>query len=211
MSRKEIQVAIKRALLEETIYRCANCLVSIEYCEGDNTFFRFDEKAHITPYNETQDNSFENLITLCPNCHTKFDKNKDKKGSLKRLKELKLQWLGISGKYSKLELDCLLALYRYTKEDNKIYFIYNQEFTKKDGTKVTYPVFSVPVKQMYLFYNLIINKLVHVQKMHGAVKSNGVVLISGHGPYEDELLLFLSTNGKTFCEKISTSINNESD
>lgn len=33
------------------------------------------EKAHIRPYCDTADNSFENLIILCPNCHTNFDKN----------------------------------------------------------------------------------------------------------------------------------------
>ncbi|MGN1381703.1 MAG: HNH endonuclease signature motif containing protein [Eubacterium sp.] len=33
------------------------------------------EKAHIDPYCATADNSFENLVLLCPNCHTDFDKN----------------------------------------------------------------------------------------------------------------------------------------
>lgn len=33
------------------------------------------ERAHIIPYCETADNSFENLIILCPTCHKKFDKN----------------------------------------------------------------------------------------------------------------------------------------
>lgn len=33
------------------------------------------EKAHIDPYCETADNSFENLVLLCPSCHTDFDKN----------------------------------------------------------------------------------------------------------------------------------------
>lgn len=74
--RRCIPVTIKRALLEETVYRCASCLSSIEHCEDDDTFFRFDEKAHIVPHSETQDDSFENLITLCPNCHTKFNKIK---------------------------------------------------------------------------------------------------------------------------------------
>lgn len=33
------------------------------------------EQAHIDPYCKTADNSFENLVLLCPNCHTNFDKN----------------------------------------------------------------------------------------------------------------------------------------
>lgn len=32
------------------------------------------EIAHITPYCKTSDNSYENLVILCPSCHTKFDK-----------------------------------------------------------------------------------------------------------------------------------------
>lgn len=32
------------------------------------------EKTHIDTYYETEDNSYENLIVLCPNCHKKFDK-----------------------------------------------------------------------------------------------------------------------------------------
>ena len=33
------------------------------------------EKAHIDPYCETANNTFENLVLLCPTCHTDFDKN----------------------------------------------------------------------------------------------------------------------------------------
>ncbi|OIR24891.1 HNH endonuclease [Bathymodiolus thermophilus thioautotrophic gill symbiont] len=33
------------------------------------------EKAHIVPHCNTADDSFKNLILLCPNCHTDFDKN----------------------------------------------------------------------------------------------------------------------------------------
>lgn len=33
------------------------------------------EKAHIDAYCKTADNSFENLVLLCPNCHKEFDKN----------------------------------------------------------------------------------------------------------------------------------------
>lgn len=33
------------------------------------------EIAHIQPYSKTENNAYENLIILCPNCHTDFDKN----------------------------------------------------------------------------------------------------------------------------------------
>lgn len=32
------------------------------------------EKAHIRPYSEDADNSFENLVMVCPSCHKEFDK-----------------------------------------------------------------------------------------------------------------------------------------
>jgi len=33
------------------------------------------ERAHIIPHCETADASFENLVIVCPNCHTDYDKN----------------------------------------------------------------------------------------------------------------------------------------
>ena len=33
------------------------------------------ERAHIVPYCESAENTFDNLILICPNCHTNFDKN----------------------------------------------------------------------------------------------------------------------------------------
>lgn len=60
-------VDIKRAVLVEAGHRCA-----IPTCRATTT-----EIAHIVPWADTQDNSFENLIALCPNCHTRFDQKKE--------------------------------------------------------------------------------------------------------------------------------------
>jgi hypothetical protein len=67
MSRDTIPAEIKRAVLVEAGHRCA-----IPTCRATTT-----EIAHIVPWAETQDNSFENLIALCPNCHTRFDQKKE--------------------------------------------------------------------------------------------------------------------------------------
>ncbi|MBD3842220.1 MAG: HNH endonuclease [Campylobacterales bacterium] len=67
MSRDTIPAPIKRAVLVEAGHRCA-----IPTCRATTT-----EIAHIVPWAETQDNSFENLIALCPNCHTRFDQKKE--------------------------------------------------------------------------------------------------------------------------------------
>ena len=63
---------IKRRLYAESMGRCMNpdCMCELFWENGDVI-----EKAHIDPYCETADNTFENLVLLCPTCHTDFDKN----------------------------------------------------------------------------------------------------------------------------------------
>ncbi len=67
MQRDSIPVALKRAVLVEAGHRCA-----IPTCRATTT-----EIAHIIPWAESQDHSFENLIALCPNCHSRFDQKKE--------------------------------------------------------------------------------------------------------------------------------------
>lgn len=70
--RKSIPENVKNRLYAESMGRCMNPSCQKElFVHGGNLI----EKAHIVPYCETADNSFENLIILCPNCHTDFDKN----------------------------------------------------------------------------------------------------------------------------------------
>jgi predicted restriction endonuclease len=61
--RENIPMAVRRAVLVEAGYRCA-----IPTCPHPTTEF-----AHIVPHAQTQDDSFENLIALCPNSHTRYD------------------------------------------------------------------------------------------------------------------------------------------
>ena len=72
MSGRYIDEGIRRRLYAESMGRCMNpgCQCELFRNGGD-----ISEKAHIDPYCETADNSFENLVLLCPNCHTNFDKN----------------------------------------------------------------------------------------------------------------------------------------
>ena len=62
----------KRKLYAESMGKCMN-----PNCQNDlfNNNGDIIERAHIRPYCDNADNSFENLIILCPNCHTNFDKN----------------------------------------------------------------------------------------------------------------------------------------
>ncbi len=67
MNRDVVSADIRRAVLVEAGHRCA-----IPTCRATTT-----EIAHIVPWAELYDNSFENLIALCPNCHTRFDQKKE--------------------------------------------------------------------------------------------------------------------------------------
>ena len=71
MNRKAITENVKRKLWAESMGRCMNpdCRAELFIKNSD-----IMEKAHIGAYYETEDNSYENLIVLCPNCHKKFDK-----------------------------------------------------------------------------------------------------------------------------------------
>ncbi len=67
MRRDAVPAEVKRAVLVEAGHRCA-----IPTCRATTT-----EIAHIVPWADTEDNSFENLIALCPNCHSRFDQKKE--------------------------------------------------------------------------------------------------------------------------------------
>ncbi len=64
INRPSIPKEIERKVLIEAGHRCAIC-----------KYTRI-EIAHIIPWAESSDNSFENLIALCPNCHDLYDKDK---------------------------------------------------------------------------------------------------------------------------------------
>ena len=72
MSREPISEKKKKKMYAESMGRCMNpnCQKELFSEKGD-----IIETAHIVPYSKTVDNSFENLVILCPNCHTEYDKN----------------------------------------------------------------------------------------------------------------------------------------
>lgn len=69
---RSVSDVVERKLFAESMGKCMNpdCKVDIFKSNGD-----IAEKAHLVPYCDSKDNSFENLVVLCPNCHTNFDKN----------------------------------------------------------------------------------------------------------------------------------------
>jgi len=81
---------MKRRVLMEAGHRCA-----IPTCRTVPV-----ELAHIEPYPEVRGHSFENLIALCPTCHTRYDSGDIDRLSMKGYKAN----LGlVSGRYGELE------------------------------------------------------------------------------------------------------------
>lgn len=93
-NRPSIPAVIKRAVLVEAGHRCA-----IPTCRFPTT-----ELAHIIPYSEVLNHSYENLIALCPNCHTRYDKGEiDRKSMVIYKKKL----VFLSDRFSRYELNLL--------------------------------------------------------------------------------------------------------
>lgn len=95
--RPPIPVEIKRKILVEAGHRCA-----IPTCR-----FPTIEIAHIEPWAKVQEHTYDNLIALCPNCHTRADKGEIDRKSLKIYKKV-LQRL--TDRYEKFELNVLNEL-----------------------------------------------------------------------------------------------------
>ena len=114
MERPSIPTELKRRLLVEAGHRCA-----IPTCRTFTTEF-----AHIEPWATVQDHSYENLIVLCPNCHSRFDKGEMDKKSMFMYKD-NLRY--VVERYSKFELDVLLELSRWGSDQGlpylSIYFL----------------------------------------------------------------------------------------
>jgi len=75
-NRHAIPVELQRELLFECRYRCA--------CDCEPVSL---EKAHIIPWAQTADHSFENLVVLCGNCHTRSHAEKWPESMLRRFKK----------------------------------------------------------------------------------------------------------------------------
>lgn len=95
--RPAIPAPMKRAVLVEAGHRCA-----IPACKSTPV-----ELAHIVPWEKVQEHTFENLIALCPTCHTRYDSGQIDRLSMKQYKAN----LGvISGRYGEMERRTLTML-----------------------------------------------------------------------------------------------------
>jgi len=92
--RPSIPLELKRKILIEAGHRCA-----IPTCRFPTT-----EIAHIEEWSKVKEHKYENLIALCPNCHTRADRGEIDKSSLRIYKRI-LQRL--TDRYDRFELNVL--------------------------------------------------------------------------------------------------------
>jgi 5-methylcytosine-specific restriction endonuclease McrA len=95
--RSSIPSELKRRILIEAGYRCA-----VPTCR-----FPITENAHIVSWAESKNHTYENLVALCPNCHTMYDSGKIERAAIMAYKK-KLMFL--NEVYSRFELDVLARL-----------------------------------------------------------------------------------------------------
>jgi len=112
-NRPSIPIELKRKVLTEAGHRC-----SIPTCRFPTT-----EIAHIIPWATVKEHTYMNLIALCPNCHTRYDKGEIDKESMMIYKQ-KLMF--ISDKFSHFEINVLDHL------SNKNHALINGELLIKD-------------------------------------------------------------------------------
>jgi HNH endonuclease. len=88
--RPDILEPLKRQVLIEAGHRCA-----IPTCRHPTT-----EIAHIVPWEKVNEHKFENLIALCPNDHSRYDKGEfDRKSMLQYKANLSI----LTSRYGELE------------------------------------------------------------------------------------------------------------
>jgi hypothetical protein len=88
--RPDIPTELERRVLMEAGHRCA-----IPTCRSTPV-----EIAHIIPWSQVREHTFENLIALCPTCHTRYDHHQIDRLSMKGYKAN----LGlVSGRYNDTE------------------------------------------------------------------------------------------------------------
>ncbi|SDJ18540.1 HNH endonuclease [Agrobacterium fabrum] len=97
--RPAIPTELRRKVLVEAGHRCA-----IPTCRYIDV-----EIHHIVPYSSCQSHEYDNLIALCPNCHSRADSGVIDRKAL-RLYKFNLRFA--HERFSQIEMDLLFELYK---------------------------------------------------------------------------------------------------
>lgn len=103
MARRQIQNEIRRQILHEAGYRCANPICRMVLAINIH---------HLDQVSEGGGNTLDNLIALCPNCHTLHHQGVIPHESLRTWKTL---LVGLNEAFDKKAIDILLALRKISK------------------------------------------------------------------------------------------------
>jgi hypothetical protein len=222
---------IKRELLEETNYRCGYCMKNItprmyqtdnnaqsSKLDFDHTIYNVHDRAHIEPNSTVNDNfkDYYNLIALCKQCH--WDIDKPKMLDIKGLKRQKLYWIIASGRFTKLEIDCLFQLYYSLKNHltGKFYPSVVSRMLELDGSplnedvlgkKKNLYVIPIPRNLLILFHNIVKSKFVNIAPeikhgMHISFTELGSSAFKNHE-------LHITPQGVDFCSKFEDIFEDE--
>jgi hypothetical protein len=104
--RPDIPAELERAVLLEAGHRCA-----IPTCRFPRT-----ELAHIVPWEKVKEHRFENLIALCPNCHTRYDRGEIDRKSMQAYKR---NLPVVASRYTEMERRMLAELGAMVREGKK--------------------------------------------------------------------------------------------
>ncbi|MEU3917116.1 HNH endonuclease signature motif containing protein [Streptomyces sp. NPDC029004] len=107
--RPKIPTPLRRKILQEAGHRCA-----IPACKQSPV-----EIAHIVPRRTVQEDVFENLIALCPTCHTRFDRGDIDTPSMR---EYKTNLETLNSRYTDIERQLLKSFRREWGEFSDIRF-----------------------------------------------------------------------------------------
>jgi len=103
MARRQIPSEIRRQVLHEAGYRCANPVCRMVLAINLH---------HLDQVSEGGDNTIDNLIALCPNCHTLHHQGNIPHESLRAWKIL---LVGLNEAFDRKSVDILLALKKVSK------------------------------------------------------------------------------------------------
>ncbi|MYX08867.1 hypothetical protein GTW98_19010 [Streptomyces sp. SID8375] len=118
--------------------------------------------AHITPWAKVREHRFENLIALCPTCHTRFDNGAiDRRAMLQYKANLGL----LNSRYTEIERQLLRALTRNRalRDDRGEW---RTDIPNPIGTLVTYGAVYIPFGMLWTVASLIDDELVTVEGLH---------------------------------------------
>ncbi|MFI0906764.1 HNH endonuclease [Streptomyces sioyaensis] len=164
--RPDIPTALKRAVLVEAGHRCA-----IPTCRQTPV-----ELAHITQWAKVREHTFENLIALCPTCHTRFDRGEvDRKAMLQYKENLGI----LNSRYSDTERQFLRVCAKNWEGYRRKFLqpdMTLEEFRKGRGRSVlTMQDMKIHAGMWWLFWNLLDDGIVVFEGGFQAAVEKGAI------------------------------------